>query len=227
MRFKYPHESKHGLAILAGLIFLAGFWGIPAYAPAQGSGAPAIGTVSFEPPHPATGDSLRAVVQANEAVLETLRYKWTVNGRTVQDGTENTLAQPLKRGDFVELEVIPSDGAMRSNSVFVANAPPKLRLKGQKIDGDGVYIAQLEAEDPESDPITLTLKSGPPGMEIDQQNKAVHWKIPSDANGAYGVDVSASDPQGDETMLSFQVKIGWETSGKANSDAASSNSPKQ
>jgi hypothetical protein len=137
------------------------------------------------------------------------------------------LTHPFKRGDFVELDVIPNEGGMRSNSVFVGNAPPTVQLKNQQIDGHGTYTAQLEAADPESDPVTLILKNGPPGMELDQTSRAIRWKVPSDAKGVYGIEVSAMDPQGDESMLSFQVKIGWETGGKADTNAASSNSPKQ
>jgi hypothetical protein len=228
MRFNHLYHLKNGMAVLAGFVLLAGSWWMPASCPAAtGGGTSAIGTVSFDPVSPATGDSLRAVVQADSQALNGLRYQWKVDGETVQDGTEDTLSHPLKRDDFVELNVIPPEGAMRSNSVFVRNAPPKIHLKGQQIDKDGTYTAQLEVKDPQSDPVTLTLKNGPPGMEIDESSSAIRWKVPSDANGAYGVEVSARNPQGDETLLSFQVRIAWQTAdGKANGNA-SSNSPKQ
>jgi hypothetical protein len=229
MKFSHLHKLISAMAFAAGLAFLAG--SIPESVQAQGSGgsvaSPSIVAVTFDPATPATGDRLRAVVQAGTADLSGLRFQWKVNGEMVQSSTEDTLSHPFKRGDFIELDAIANDGVMRSNSVFVGNAPPTVQLKSQQIDGSGTYTAQMETADPDSDPVTLILKNGPQGMEIDQASKAIKWKVPADAKGVYGIEVSARDPQGDESMLSFQVKIGWETGGKADTNAASSNSPKQ
>ena len=196
MRFIHQHNVKNGIAVAAGVFFLAASWWMPAGCPAQGMGrgAPVFGKVSFDPASPATGESVRAVVQAEPADLAGVRYQWKVNGETVQDGPEDTLSQSLKRDDFIELNVIEPGGAMVSNSVFVRNAPPQLRLKGQQLDKEGVYTAQLEAKDPQSDSITLSLKNGPQGMELDESKSALRWKVPSDANGAYAVEVSAASP---------------------------------
>jgi hypothetical protein len=174
-----------------------------------------ISSVSFSPSAPVTGDHLRAVAAGGLSPDDRARllYRWSVNGQVVQDGRADALSVAVRRGDFVEVEASLGDPShMRSNSVFIGNAPPTLHLSAQNVDANGLYTARIETSDPESDPVTLSLESGPPGMELSSPEGALRWQAGSDSQESYDVQVSAKDSLGAESMLTFQIKIRWESS---------------
>jgi hypothetical protein len=143
--------------------------------------------------------------------------RWKVNGQEVQKSESDVLGHPIKRGDFVEVEVAPSgadpDGKFVSCYITVANAPPVVRLASQNLGSDGKYEAKLEASDPEKDDVTFSLKSGPPGMSIDAASGSINWTAGANEEGTFGVEVSAKDAQGAETLFMYQIKIRRESGG--------------
>lgn len=176
--------------------------------------------VSLDPGSPITGDSMKAVVAAAGGGKDekTFSYCWKVNGQTVQDSPSDVLDSPVKRGDFVEVEVKSGSGDIPGKFVTrytkVCNAPPVLSLVGQEMGNDGKYEARVEASDPEHDPVTFSLKSGPAGMSVDAATGKIFWMMSADAQGTYSVQVSAKDSEGAETLLNYQIKIRRESSGR-------------
>ena len=82
----------------------------------------------------------------------------------------------------------------------------------QGVGGDSIYLAQVEAADPEGDPLKFLLKSGPPGMTIDAATGAVRWPVTSDRAGqGFDVLIAAQDSEGAETLISYQIKTRLES----------------
>lgn len=193
-------------------------------------GCPSISSVELEPSSPVTGDKLKAVPkgEAEQSDLARIQYLWKVNGRELQNGDQSALSYHLHRGDFIEVEATTCFSPLRvlSNSVKVGNAPPTPRLVQSGVNGDGVYTAKIEAVDPESDAVTFSLKSGPPGMQISPSDGTITWQPQADANGSYGVEATAKDAEGAESTIAFQIKLRWESTGKekeSNATATTSN----
>jgi hypothetical protein len=177
--------------------------------------------VRVEPSSPITGDQVTARVTLASSFQQPVElvYKWKRNGQPVQVSQSEVLQIPLKRDDFVEVEVSMArndEGPPRgvTGSVMVGNAPPTMRLANQTIGNDGSYQAKIESSDPEGDNFTLSIKEGPPGMSIDPGGN-IRWAGDSKAEGSFSVAVSARDVHGAETSLNYQIKIHRETDGKA------------
>lgn len=190
----------------------------PESPPAQ-KGPVQIEAVSFDPVSPVTGDSLKAVVTASSGAMEDrgLSYRWKINGQVVQESQSAVLDHVVKRKEFVEVEVREgSDNSADkfvSGHVMISNGLPVLKVVSQDVGSDGKYQARLEASDPDRDPISFSLKSGPPGMSVDPGTGAIHWTMAADAQGAFPVEVSAMDSEGAETILSYQITIRRESAG--------------
>ena len=94
-------------------------------------------------------------------------YQWVVNGSPIAGQTRSTLPpEILKRGDAVSVTVVPDDGKARGDVyqtkvVSVVNTPPRiesLSLEPQSIKTGDVVKAQVEASDPDQDPIELSYR---------------------------------------------------------------------
>ena len=179
---------------------------------------PVVEKVSLEPRSPVTGDQLRATVQATDPAGETIMflYRWTIDGQVVQESAESILNSPLHRGGFVELEVIASNHVSSCSparvSAFVGNASPTVRFSGQSLGSDNNYQANIEATDPEGDPIKFLLRNGPPGIYVDPATGAIRWMVrPEDTGTSYEVQIAAQDSEGAETLLNYQIKTRLES----------------
>ncbi|HOV86589.1 MAG TPA: Ig domain-containing protein [Syntrophobacteraceae bacterium] len=179
----------------------------------------AIEEVSIEPAFPVTGESLSVVVKAKglEGSFTDLTYSWRINGQVVQESTSDKLEKPVFRGDYVEVLVSPrvSAGSVKpvTGCVVIANSAPNVQVQSQTMGSDGNYRAQLSALDPEKDPVTFSLKKGPPGMTIEATTGTIHWSPGADVKGSFPVEVSAVDSQGAEAILSYQIQVRRETMG--------------
>jgi len=183
--------------------------------PGEESSAPEriVESISFDPEVPATGDSLSArvrVVPGTDDAPARFRYRWSVNGETVQDREDEVLDHAVKAGDFVEVEVIPADESRRwrkaMKSVRIANGYPEIVLGARKIGEDGSYSARVEASDPDGDPLTLRLEKAPPGMTLDDQG-GIRWEPGPGDQGTFEIQVKALDDKGAETVLSYSIHI--------------------
>lgn len=179
-------------------------------APSSGPGF----EVTLQPSNPVTGDRLTAHVKFSQEEQHNLmlHYLWLINGEKVQESGDPHLNHAIRRDDFVELQVRPTDDfspeAVRSCPTFVGNAPPQLRLLSQSLDQAGQYRAQIHVSDPEEDAVTLSLTESPTGMRMDPQSQTLRWALDPAQQGTFDVALSASDVHGAETFLTYQIRLG-------------------
>jgi hypothetical protein len=157
-------------------------------------------------------------------------YRWKINNLVVQESWESVLDCPFKHGDIIEVEVTPSDGSFGGSparhSTLAGNAAPTLKLSEQTMDNDGRYQARMEAKDPEGDPITFALKSGPQGMTVDPTAGTLLWSVQPGTEGDFAIQVCARDAKGAETILNYQIKTRWQKNEGVEKHAASKASTK-
>jgi hypothetical protein len=139
----------------------------------------------------------------------TISYEWTKNGEPAGDGKQ--IANPLKRGDKVDVKITPFDGEDYGRSVIlhreIVNLPPVI-IENNKHRFDGnTYTSQVEATDPDGDPLTYSLKSGPPGMTIDSASGLIKWNVPANFAGKAPFVVSVADGHGGEASQGLTLNI--------------------
>ncbi len=106
---------------------------------------------------------------------------------TVSDGQESD-------SQTVSLKVVAKEEpkpTINKKPYFITVAPTEATL-------GKTYQYTVKAKDPEGQPVTLTLKTGPEGMEIDTNN-LITWKV--EKNGQFKVVIEANDGE----MLEQQV----------------------
>ena len=142
-----------------------------------------------------------------------LTYYWSKNGSQLSETSDTlSLSDNFKRGDKIDLTVVPDDGKRKGNpvsvSIFVANSPPVINPSDETSKFDRKQFShQVKATDPDGDPLTYALKAGPPGMTIDASTGLITWPVPTDFKGTAQITVSVTDGYGGETLESFTVNI--------------------
>jgi hypothetical protein len=156
------------------------------------------------------GDTLYVDVEARDRDGDgiTFFYEWFINGELV--GTERQLNSPLKRGDKLIINIKPFDGKDYGKIITlkreILNLPPVIvEHKDYHFDGN-IWTYQLNASDPDGDPLTYALKEALPGMTIDNSG-LIKWNVPPDFKGKARVTVSVTDGHGGEASQSFTLEI--------------------
>ncbi|MBI5076063.1 MAG: hypothetical protein HZB62_12970 [Nitrospirae bacterium] len=187
---------------------------------------PRIARLRLTPQQPRKGDELSVSAEAEPGKegTVTFRYVWKLNDEVMSDVEGPVFRGPFKKGDTVEVEVIPAAGDVRGVSlrqlVVIGNTPPlaKANLANANTSLTG-YTAFIQAEDPDGDRLSYTLLKGPGGMKIDSDTGMVSLALQGLTSGTYDVAVSIKDADGAEAVVSipFTVEVG-----KKNSEAQSS-----
>jgi hypothetical protein len=164
---------------------------------------PVVTSVKFEPQVIYRGIDITALPAAIDYDGNMVRfsYTWSVNGEELAEHSATLGGNNIKRGDRVSLAVIPYDDngegkPFISKPVTIPNAPPKFISTPPKEFRGEIYSYQAQAEDPDGDPLTYALVSGPPGMNIDPKTGLVTLKITKEHAGTHQIEISAEDPQG-------------------------------
>jgi hypothetical protein len=141
----------------------------------KGPPPPSISVV-FDNSAPKTNDLLTANLTTTLQGPIFYQYDWTVNGTLVKttqtfDMSDNLdLSQPGNgdKNDVIELTVSVDASPMAGASATVANSAPVITAPGdqQFLVGDPVSL-QIQATDPDGDPITFTGDTLPEGLSID------------------------------------------------------------
>ncbi len=160
--------------------------------------------VLIDPSDPRQG--FRAVVEAEDPDGDPVRihYQWYHNGRELIGEQDEKLEwqEGFKKGDELVLEAVPFDGKdegvwRAEGSIKIPNTPPRMASEPIGRMEDGVFTMQVEAHDPDGDPLAYTLEDAPPGMEIDPATGRITWNVPPEsAGGKFTVKVTASDGDG-------------------------------
>jgi len=171
---------------------------------------PQIVRAKILPDPPYTGTDLTVEVEATdpESDFITYTYQWlkTKEGETADTGvalegeTNPTLAHELfTGGDALAVMVTPSDGTAqgvpyRTKYAIIVNAPPRITSEPPElIPKEGVYTYQVQAEDPDGDPLTFSLSEFPEGMTINAKTGLITWPISPDAAGTHKVRIDIDD----------------------------------
>jgi len=176
---------------------------------------PVVAGLAIEPESVSPGIRVQARADMSDADQDVIRlsYRWWKNDVLVQEGDEAELdTAGFSRGDTLSVEVVPFDGvqkgqAVRSASIRVGNIPPRILSAPAKSIVNNRYDYQVEAMDAESDAITFSLETAPPGMTIDEHKGVVSWQISPDQIGTHKVRILAKDSQGAITFQEFELNL--------------------
>jgi len=140
-------------------------------------------------------------------------FRWWRNSRVVKQGPEDTLdTTGFQTKDTLEVEVTPRDQlsvgkAVRSESVYVGNSPPKIVSAPADLVGRERYEYRVKAVDADGDPLSFFLEVAPPGMVIDKETGQLVWQIPPEQLGSHRVRIVAEDGQGGKAFQEFDFAL--------------------
>ena len=170
-------------------------------------------SVVIKPAAPTVSDTIKAEVlfQETAPTLQSLYYRWMVNGEVAQESPDAQLQRPTRKGDKIEVLVFVGERREESRAVrayaTVQNAPPTVRKVEERLEDNGFYIATFESVDQDGDPVSLTLKRGPEGMTLDGGKNQVHWNVPKGTAGSFPVELLAADSSGGQVLLAYTISI--------------------
>jgi hypothetical protein len=140
-------------------------------------------------------------------------YAWYVNGERLgfMDGPVLP-GDRFSRGDWILVEVVPYDGTdygqpFPAAEFVIPNAPPYFITTPEAVYDENGYTYHAGAKDPDEDPLTYYLESGPPGMAIDSVSGRVFWPIGDMIEGEHRVRIGAHDPEGMSALQEFNLNI--------------------
>ena len=180
-----------------------------------GNSPPVVARLAIEPEsvYPGVRVQARADISDVDRDLIRLSYRWWKNDSLVQEGDEEELdTAGFSRGDTLSVEAVPFDGvqkgkAVRSVPIHMGNTPPRILSAPAKSIVNNRYDYQVEATDAESDAITFSLETAPPGMAIDEHKGSLSWQIPPDQIGVHKVRILAKDSQGAIAFQEFELNL--------------------
>jgi hypothetical protein len=176
---------------------------------------PVIEEVWIEPKVPTAKDSLRAFEKSVDADGDPIyfTYQWEKNGVVLLDERKEILEQGrFKKGDTITVTMVPDDreiiGVPKKsapvtilNSAPIIGSSPPFSIDGRK------YIYQVKASDPDDDPVTFSLKSGPKGMKIDQKMGLIQWEIQKEDKGTHPIEIEVRDNEGAASLQRYTLVV--------------------
>lgn len=173
---------------------------------------PEITSVKLTPEFFKPGDTIGVEASAKDIDGDdvTIFYEWTKNNEPAGKGRQ--IGATVKRGDKISVKITPFDGEVYGKPVVlereIQNMPPVIS-DDRRFNFDGKTFAyQVRATDPDGDPLTFSLKSGPAGMTIDSRTGMIQWSVPQDFKGKATFTVSVNDGHGGEAVYNIKVSIG-------------------
>jgi hypothetical protein len=176
---------------------------------------PVIQEVRIEPRVPSANDNLKAFVQGFDADGDSVQYtyRWEKNGVVLSQERNETLPRgQFKKGDSIVVTAAPSDGESlgtprKSETITISNRPPVIVSSPSNKLNANIYTYQVQANDPDDDPILFALKSAPKGMEIDKETGLVRWEIHQGDQGAQLIEIEASDSEGAKSIQKYTLSV--------------------
>lgn len=131
---------------------------------------------------------------------------------SVDGWISGTLDYTASEGSPWAVTITVSDGALSESADFTwtvtdTNRPPILASPGDQHDAEADdVLLQLEASDPDGDPLHFTAEGLPPGLHLDPESGLIDGALPYGASveSPYSVDVTVSDGE-----LSEVVTFAW------------------
>jgi hypothetical protein len=176
---------------------------------------PVIQEVWIEPKVAYCTDSLKANLKSLDLDGDFIypTYQWEKNGIVLNEEREEILEKGrLKKGDSIAVIVTPDDRETlgtpkKSETLIISNSPPIILSSPPTSVEKATYIYQVKANDPDNDPITFTLKSGPKGMEMDKKTGLIRWEIRNEDKGSHSVEIEVSDDAGAKSIQRYTLIV--------------------
>jgi hypothetical protein len=176
---------------------------------------PVVSEVWIEPQIPTIQNDLKVHEKSTDADGDSIffSYQWEKNGAPLMDERKDMLERVrFKKGDSISVTIVPDDREImgspkKSEPVKISNSPPTIisspptSIEGTK------YLYQIKANDPDNDPITYTLKSGPKGMGIDPKSGLLQWQIRKEDKGTHSIEIEVSDNEGAKSYQQYSLAI--------------------
>lgn len=178
-----------------------------------GNSPPEVTSVPFRPENVYAGVDITVAPVGSDPDADAVgfRYHWTINDKEVPEDTPVLKGTLFKRGDKINLIVIPYDQdgegkPLVSQNMIIPNGPPRIISDPPEFHG-GVYTYQVIAEDPDGDPLSYALASAPPGMSVDARTGMIRWNIDEKSAGTHVVEVIAQDPGGLKASQKYSLTM--------------------
>ena len=176
---------------------------------------PVIETVSLEPKVAYANDSLKALVKGGDRDGDFIyyTYEWEKNGVAMPEERGEVLERGrFKKGDVIQVKVTPDDReasgtSRKSDPVTVSNSPPIIVSSPPDSVKQMTYTYQVTAKDPDDDPVSFKLKSGPKGMEINKETGLLQWNIQKEDKGSHPVEIEVSDKDGAKSLQRYVLAV--------------------
>ena len=142
-------------------------------------------------------------------------YRWEKNGVVLDEEREEILEKGrLKKGDSIALIVTPDDRetsgtTKKSEALVISNSPPIILSSPPTSVEKTTYLYQVRTNDPDNDPLTYILKSGPKGMEMDKKTGLIRWEIRKEDKGNHSVEIEVSDEAGAKSIQRYTLTINF------------------
>ncbi|MCP4397039.1 MAG: hypothetical protein GY801_07035 [bacterium] len=112
---------------------------------------------------------------------------------------------------FWKVDAVNSCGMLEGpvwqfTTISIVNQPPEITSTPAALDGP-VYVYDVEASDPNGDPLTFSLPVSPESMTIKSTSGEILWEPFIEQVGSHEVEVKVDDGQGGETLQSFMLQV--------------------
>jgi hypothetical protein len=176
---------------------------------------PIIKEIWIEPKVAYVMDRLKAYVKSSDPDGDFIyyTYQWEKNGVVLNDERGEFLERgQFKKGDSIAVIVTPDDREIlgtskKSEPLIISNSPPLIVSSPPTSVEKSTYIYQVKANDPDNDPITFTLKSGPKGMEMDKNTGLIKWEIRREDKGSHSVEFEVFDNEGARSIQRYTLTV--------------------
>lgn len=142
------------------------------------------------------------------------RYRWHVNGSSVEGDGSSFPTANLSPGDVVYARVVAGDGEVDSDPVDtarvrVAGAVPRIVSTPVGLSADGSFRYRVEVEYIDgSDGLRFSLRESPVGMEMNPATGEVVWAPAPGQIGDFPVEIEVVDARGTKAVQAFRINVG-------------------
>ena len=176
---------------------------------------PRISKVAFKDPVVIAGKELVLIPETSDADGDPVEveYRWQVDGQELPWVTGPTLpAEYVKRGARIAVTAITKDAFDQGRpfiggTLEVPDAAPVIGSTPPATIASADFRYQIEATDPDGDPLTYRIENAPAGMRIDSATGLIVWDIPEGTTGSWTVRVIVQDPAGLQDRQDFSLGL--------------------
>ena len=176
---------------------------------------PVLQEVRIEPKMAYANDRLTVYIKSDDIDGDSVycAYQWTKNGEVLTEERAEVLEKgQFKKGDSIAVNVTPDDKesqgvSKKSEPITILNSPPMITSSPPTSVEGNDYIYQMQAYDPDNDPISFSLKSAPKGMEINEEIGMIRWNIQRNDKGTHPIEIEVSDQEGAKSFQRFVLNV--------------------